>query len=440
MLESLRLHYIDPVRSFDRAARLFLVMIAIDGVIYSAWQLFFNFYMLQSGYTREFLGLVNSMPSAAGLIFGIPLGRLSDGIGRRASIILGIGLSSLFMLAQVTVRDPRLIAAAGFMNGASNMLFIISQAPLMAKLSNRDNRTMLFSLSFGLQTLSGAVGALFAGQLPGFFASALRVTQDSATAYQAVLITSLLLGTSAIVPMWLMREPGTLPEADRGLPSPTKDRGPAGATPRGAVSPSLFAITARMALPQIVIGFGAAILIPYMNVFFKDQFNIRDSLLGVLFSLSSLLIGIGSILAPRLSVVLGGKIRAIVFTQTSSLVFLLLMGFAPYLWLSSLGYLLRTALMNMASPLYSAFCMERTPQQHHGLVNSILSLSWSLGWAVGPFVSGVVQQHYGFKPLFVATAVLYGVASLLAWAFFSKLESMPELQTQPIVESPKFPE
>jgi hypothetical protein len=38
--------------------------------------------------------------------------------------------------------------------------------------------------------------------------------------------------------------------------------------------------TVKMATPNVLIGFGAAILIPYMNVFFKDQFVISDRLLG----------------------------------------------------------------------------------------------------------------------------------------------------------------
>ena len=173
-----------------------------------------------------------------------------------------------------------------------------------------------------------------------------------------------------------------------------------------------------MIAPQVLIGFGAAILIPYMNVFFKYRFNISDSLLGILFSLSSLMIGIGTVIGPRLATRLGGKVSAVALTQSSSLVFLLLMGFAPMLWLSAVGYLMRTALMNMASPLYSAFCMEHTPEHQQGFVNSILNLSWNIGWAVGPFVSGVVQQNYGFAPLFVATAVLYFLAIVLQWRFF----------------------
>ncbi len=440
MLRSLRLHYIDPIRGFGRPARLFLLMIILDGVIFSAWQLFFNFYILQSGFTREYLGLVNSLPSAAALIFGIPLGRLSDRIGGRASIIGGIAVSSVMMLAQITLGDPRLIAGAAFLYGAANMLFIVSQAPLMARLSDRDNRTLLFSLSFGLQTMAGAVGALFAGQLPGLFGGLLHVEAHTATAYQAVLIASVLLGTTSILPMWLMHEPHrAAPALVDGLAGVAPEFSvPGSSRPRRFSSP-LWVATIRMTAPQILIGFGAAILIPYINVFFKDRFDISDSLLGVLFSISSLLIGVGSLAAPRLATALSGKIRAVVATQSTSLAFLLILGFAPYLWLSSLGYLMRTALMNMSAPLYSAFCMERTPEQHQGLVNSALNLAWSLGWAVGPFISGVVQQRYGFAPLFVATTLLYGAASLLIWRFFSESETGGGAAPAAL-RSPEYPE
>ncbi len=418
MFKNLNHHYVEPIRSFNRPARLFLIMTIIDGVILSGWQLFFNFYMLQRGYSIEFLGLINSMPFAAGLIFGLLAGRVSDRIGRKPSLMIGIGFASLFMLAQITFRQPLIIAASAFLAGIFNTLFLVSQAPLMVKLSSPANRTMLFSLNYGLQTISGAIGNLFAGQLPGLFGALLGVQEHSATAYQAVLITSILLGTTSLIPIWLMREPR--PHLFSDIPQTLRPD----ATPgRVGVSTSLAALTARMTAPQILIGFGAAILVPYMNVFFKVRFNIDDSLLGLLFGFSNLLIGVGSLVAPRLSTRLGGKVRAVVVTQLSSLAFLLLMGFSPFLWLSSVGFLARMGLMNMASPLYSAFCMERTPEQHQGFVNSILNLSWNIGWAVGPYVSGVVQERYGFTPLFIATAILYFLASALAWSFFRNSES-----------------
>jgi MFS family permease len=421
MFASVRANYIEPVRSFNRAARLFLLAILIYGVIYSGWQLFFNFYILQNGFSRDFLGLVNSLPSAAGLLFSIPVGRLSDRIGRKVSLVIGFLLYSLALLAQITFRQPTLIIISAFLTGVFSMLFVISQAPLMVKLSNPNNRTMLFSLTYGLQTVAGAVGSLFAGQLPGLFGVILHVHADSAAAYQAVLIVSVLLGMTALIPLWIMSEPRSPQPAPVGVPV-QKDA--SGSLPSRQPASGLTTMTLKMVAPQVLIGFGAAILIPYMNVFFKYGFDISDSLLGILFSLSSAMIGVGTIVGPRLATRLGGKVRTVAMTQFSSLVFLLVMGFSPVLWISAVGYLMRTALMNMASPLYSAFCMERTPEHQQGFVNSVLNLSWNIGWAVGPFISGVVQQNYGFAPLFIATAVLYFVAVLLQWRFFDKVDRL----------------
>ncbi len=207
MFQSLKHHYIEPIRSFDRPARLFLVMTIINGVILSGWQLFFNFFMLQSGFTREFLGLVNSLPSAAGLIFGHVRWPHLRPHRAQAFAHLGIGFSSLSMLAQITFRQPAIIVASAFLTGTFNMLFIVSQAPLMMKLSDPKNRTMLFSLNFGLQTLSGAVGNLFAGQTACPLRRPAQCSEHSATAYQAVLVMSILLGTTSLIPAWIMKEP-----------------------------------------------------------------------------------------------------------------------------------------------------------------------------------------------------------------------------------------
>ena len=413
MLQNINTYYIQPIRTFNRDARLFLWMTIISGIILSGWQLFFNIYMLQSGVTREFLGIVNSLPSLTGLLLGIPIGRLSDRIGRRQAIIISIVFSSFSFLGQVTFKQPVLILIMSGLTGIFNMFLIVSVSPLMMKLSNLDNRTMLFSLNYGVQTLAGAVGSLFAGQLPGLFGGLLHVGSTSADAYRAVLITTILLGTTALIPIWLMKEPQTLPTQ----PKP----GSASTSPKSGLT----RLTVKLATPNFLIGIGAAILIPYMNVFFKDRYQISDSLLGILFGLSSLFIGIGSIIGPRLTTQLGGKIRTVAFTQLASVVFMLMIGFVPSLWVAGFSVLMRSALMNMSSPLYSAFCMEQTPERQQGYVSSVLNVAWQIGWSVGPFLSGLVQVRYGFAPLFITTTVLYLMANATMWLFFRNSERMP---------------
>jgi len=402
---------LSPVRTFNRPARLFLLATISDGIVFSAWMLFFNFYILQRGFGRDFLGLANAMPSISALLLSIPIGMLSDRIGRRRSMLIGLGLGMTCMALEITLLDPTLILVMAFLSGVGNMLFYLSQAPFMMKVSGPDNRALLFSLNFGLVTLAGSVGNLFAGQLPALFGSWLQVPARSAAAYQAVLLTSVGMSLFTLFPILLIHEP------------------PAGASPpvEGRASQSGWriafrAIVLKLTLPNLLLGFGAAILIPYMNVFFADRFQIRDQTLGLLFSLSALLTGVGSVIGPQMAHRLGGKIRSVVATQSSSLAFLLLIGFSPTLWLSGIGFLMRAVLMNMAVPLYHAFAMEQIQEREQGTVNSVIETGWQLGWAAGTYLSGLVQQAYGFTPLFIITAIMYGGSILFTWVYFREHE------------------
>ena len=150
-------------------------------------------------------------------------------------------------------------------------------------------------------------------------------------------------------------------------------------------------------------------IVPYFNVFLVDKFQFSDKLLGTIFAVSSLMVGLATFIGPRLVGRMGGKIRMIVFSQAVSLVFLVMLGFSPYPWLAVIGFLIRGMLMNMAAPLFDAYSMERTTENEQGTINSIRNLAWNVGWAVGPYISGVIQQYYGFSPIFLVTLILYAV-------------------------------
>src|SRR3990170_8339794 len=235
----------------------------------------------------------------------------------------------------------------------------------------------------------------------------LAVPVDGPQVYRSVLLLSLAAGSLSIVPLILMRD----------------QKAPAGASAqmtsvRKVVRALALPVVRKLALPNLLIGIGAAILIPYMNVFFKERFGLPDSMLGLLFGLSAILTAAGTLLGPRLAERLGSKIRAVVFTQGLSIVFLLLLGFWPGLIVAAGAHLIRAALMNMAAPLYSAYGMERAPFDQRALVSSVLYLTWQTGWAFGPYVSGFVQERWGFGPLFVTTSIVYVLAVTATWLFF----------------------
>jgi predicted MFS family arabinose efflux permease len=279
------------------------------------------------------------------------------------------------------------------------------------KASDEKSRDILFSLSYGMFPLASTLGSFLAGYLPGMFRNVFGIT-SSASAYQAALLLAVFASFMALIPLaFICEKKAALVGAVEGQEPAQVDR------------PNVWKVffrplTLKLAIPNLVIGFGAATLVPYFNVFFSERHQMSDAALGMLFSLGSLITGIGCIIGPRLVGNLGGKIRTVVLGQTASLGFLLLIGFSPWAWLAAIGFLARGALMNMVAPLFDAFALELTHETEHGAVNSIRNLAWNVGWAVGPYISGLVQQRWGFSPLFISTAVLYGVASSLTWIFF----------------------
>jgi len=400
------------VRRLNRPAKLFLLALLFDGFLFSGWNLFFNFYILEAGFSREYLGLINAMPSIAALIFGVPMGMLSDRIGRKRAMILGFTAANIAIIVMCSVRQPLVMLAMAFVWGVSGQLFVLSQAPFMMKVSDDSSRDLLFSVSFGVFPLANTFGNAVAGLLPGLFSRLFGVADHSALAYQAVLLTSVISSFLVLVPITFIREPQTRLEVERTVsPRPPK---------QSMWNILIRPLTLKLALPNLMTGFGAALLIPYLNLFFVERHHVTDQTLGLLFSASALLIGVASFIGPRLVGNLGGKIRMIVLVQSASLAFLLVLGFSSLVWLAVVGFLVRGTLMNMAAPLFDAYAMELTPEAEQGAVNSIRSWAWNFGWAVGPYISGLVQARYGFTPLFINTAILYAIAIGVTWLFFGR--------------------
>jgi MFS family permease len=404
--------FFSPFALFQRNARLLLIAVLLDGIAVSGMMLFFNFFILARGYDVKFLGLVNSIPAATALVLGLPLGRYADRVGYRTGILLGFALSySAFAVALIAPSQGILLAAMAF-EGIGSTLYYLSINPFLMKHSGQEERSLLFSVNVGLQTLAGAVGSLLAGQLPGLFDLLLNLKSGSAGSYQMVLLFGLASGTLGLVPLFLTRT------ASNSTPAGVEE-----ATHQDpAWTPQEKRLTVSLGIPNLLIGFGAALLIPYMNIFFRQRFATPDSLLGALFSLSAMITGLATVFSPWVAGRLGSKIRAVVVTQAGSLVFLILLGFSPVFPVTAAAFLARAALMNMSVPLYSAFCMERAPEGRRGAVNSVIQIAWQTGWAIGPFVSGFVQGRWGFTPLFIATSIFYSFAVVYIWRFLLPME------------------
>jgi MFS family permease len=294
--------------------------------------------------------------------------------------------------------------------GLATALWIVSGSPFMMENSSPEERNALFSANFGFQTLVGFFGTLVGGVLPTLFAGILMVGAERPAAYASTLALAALLSLASIVPLlWIDEIPPTR-RVDLSLLLPWRNI----SSPRIAI---------RLIIPNLLISIGAAILIPYMNLFFKESFPITDAGLGVIFAVASVVTGLATLSTPAIAD-RWGRIRALSITQLVSIPFLLMIGFVPFLWIAALAFWMRGALMNMVHPLFNAFAMEQVPESERATISGLMGMSWMSGWAIGPFISGYLQSEpgIGFKPIFVITCLFYLVAVILLRRFWQRVD------------------
>jgi MFS family permease len=402
--------YARQLRAFSPNAQFYLLSTVVTGVSFSIYMLIFNLYIDSSGYPRSFLGELQSIPNLIALFGAIPAGVLVDYIGRKRALLLANAGRMAAMLGIVLAPGPWMLRLSMITFGVATSLWMVSGAPFMMENSTEEERNALFSASFGLQTLVGFFGTLVGGYLPSVFGQALGVDIESALAYRATLAVTVALSALALIPVFMIKEqrrPDTV-QARSLLPW------------RNISNPGL---VVRIFVPNIIISMGAAILIPYMNLFFKETFAISDTILGGLFAMQSIVTGTATLASPVLAN-RWGRIRSLVITQMTSIPFLLTIGFSPIFWISGIAYWVRAALMNMGNPLYSAFAMEQVTERERATVSGLMGMSWNIGWTIGPYLSGYMQAHpsIGFRPIFVITCCLYLLASILMRRFFQSLD------------------
>ncbi len=403
-LKQVLVTYAARVGAFSRNARLYLVSAVLTGAAFGVYRLLFNFYALSLGMDESIIGQLITTASMTSLIAALPMGYLADFLGRKRSLLLGGGLVVFSIVAMVLWPSRAMFVAMNIVSGLGQGLSAVTMSPFLVENSGEEERTYLFSLSQGLQMMSGFAGNWIGGYIPTWAGSLQNVSATSSAAYAWALGIVALAAGIALLPMLWLKTP-KLGAVQRSVFAPLR---------YAAEQPALLT---KLVLPMLITSLGAGLIMPFMNVFFRTVHFQPDPVIGALFAWGSLAMGIGILVAPPMADRMG-KIQLVVVTQALSIPFLILLGFAPWFWVSAAAYYIRVALMNMGGPVYNAYVMEKVEPSARATVASLVSMSWNFGWAFSPTVSGWMQVKYGFGPSFIGTISLYAVAVFLYWRFF----------------------
>jgi MFS family permease len=345
------------------------------------------------------------------------MGYLADTLGRKKSLLLSGVITCLTVGMMVILPVPPVLYAMNILSGIGQSLAGVTMSPFLMENSGERERTYLFSFSSGMQMVSASVGSWIGGYLPSWVAGMRGVEALSSQAYGGSLLAVAIALAVGIIPLVLLRSPH-LERSERTVFAPLS---------YAAKNPKKLT---KLVLPMLITSIGAGLIMPFMNVFFRVQYHQSDQVIGTLFAWGSLAMGLGLLAAPPLADRMG-KIQIVVVTQGLSIPFLILLGFSPWFWVSAVAYYVRVALMNMSSPVYQTFVMERVEPSARATIASLVSMSWNFGWAISPMISGMLQVRYGFGPPFMGTIILYIISVFLYWFFWwrksEEKETIPAL-------------
>jgi MFS family permease len=293
-----------------------------------------------------------------------------------------------------------------------NSLTITSFSPLVARSSSAYERTHLFGTSQATRISTGFIGSLVGGFLPGFFAIWLFIPLDSPTTFQLTLTIWVLTSILGIIPLLGLHE--TTIQDDS--PPNSEDTISQSIEPQGHIS-----IIARFVICSVLIGLGAGLIVPLINVFFWEFYNLPTYMVGIIIGLGQATMATGVLLSPILSTRIG-KVPAVVLTQALSLPFIILLATVLNPVVAIASYLLRGALMNATMPIGQTLRMELVPSSWRPNLQALNSSAMSFGRATSVQFAGQLFDQGLYLIPFWLTLGFYSLQLVLYTLFFRNAE------------------
>lgn len=429
------LNYAAIIRTISRPARLFLAGTVLYWLGMTIVQLYLNFYLLGLGLDQGWIGLINAAPSLTTVVFTLLIGSVSQRLGPWLSMVIGTAIAGLGILGMVVSPSPWMVLAASVINGLGGGFVWSNTGPFLMAHSEERQRATLFSLQASLGTLTGFIANMGAGVLPGYLSGVMAAPPDSVPVMQVILLIASGLYLSALVPVGLS---GRSSARQAGV-AKVEDPSPAIAPRKRRLRPEISnpGLYARLILPGAIVGLGAGMVMPFMNIYIEGKFHVSFAGLGQLFAWTSLATAVALMVQPLLADRFG-KVKSVVLVQGASLPFLIILGYSGWFPLVVIALFVRGALMNMGNPIFTAFSMERIPERERATFSAFTSSTWSLGWAAGSWASGALRDVLGFTAgfnlLFGFMLVFYSTSMILMWVWFVRDES--RARQQPVIEEP----
>ncbi|MBK8879276.1 MAG: MFS transporter [Haliscomenobacter sp.] len=336
-------------------------------------------------------GMAGTLPMLVFLwfaIFSIPTGIIMGAIGRRKTVLLALGITTVAMAIPFAIYQFWTILVAFVLLGISNTILQVALNPLVAAMFSKEKTASLLSAGQFVKAISSFVGPILAGFSATYFGDWKLTFVVLAI---ASLLSVLLLASASVKEVGFESTPATF----------------AGAF--GLLSDRLILFCFLSIF--LLVGFDVG-----MNVSIPELLMKQGGL-----SLENAGYGTSIYFAAR---TIGSFLGAFLLLKTKPMPFLLaslalaviafaLLLFANQVWvLRALIFVLGLACANIFSIIFS-FALQKNPSRSNEI--SALMIMGVAGGAVIPFIQGFINDQIGFTAalaVILVCLVLMGMLSL----------------------------
>jgi MFS family permease len=375
------------------------------------WVLY-NLYIKSLGLPDPVAGLCVSAGSIANVVSLVPAGILTDRFGRKRMIMIAGALSGAVTVLQAFVESSIFMVITAFLAGVVNSVIWVSILPLLAENTEPEERFHLFSVNFAIGLFAQILGSLVGGSLSETLA---HTGLNEVWAIRTTLLFGAALSIISLAPFSRIQETKKSTDGERKKTSLRQSWA------RLKERREQFSLIAKFMFASTMIGFGAGLVIPYLNLYFTERFHMTRSSIGLITAIGQILTAVAMFIGPATAKRMGA-VKSVVMFQMLSIPFLLVTGWSMNEGLVCTSIVIRNALMNCSTPIQDSIMMALVDDDLKGLSVSCGQTMWTLGWAVmGPISTSIVKangQYVGYGIVFTCTAVLYFIgSSFYMWAF-----------------------
>ncbi len=412
---------------FQRNANLYLATISMSSLAQGAYGVIQGLYILAMGFDETVLGTILSARMMAAAVGAIPAGMISDRLGRKPVLVAAGVLTTIGYLGMAISSTPGMMIVFSCIVGVAQVCQATSGAPLLAESSTGKDRAKLFGVNFSLSMFVSMVGSMLGGFLPKQMAG-----WGTVPAFKFSLVAFSLVTLVGVIPAARIRESKRAGVGEVAFNDSQERRKAIRAEVKAEFSSLIATARERDVLNllsyNLIIGFGAGLVIPFFNVFLSQKLHVDTAMVGLILSLSQGATALAALLAPVLANRYG-KVATVVGTQIASVPFLLLIALPPNVYLVTVALFMRSSLMNMSSPVASNFSMEIIDASRRGKMSSLMRISDNVSRSFSAAVAGVMMSRLGYEVPYFFTATLYLIASYVYWRAFRTAEQRQKGQS-----------